>query len=193
MAGNCGKISDDIFNDCDETLIGGVRDRLVLFNIDDIDTYTKNVTNSQIIEDINLITSPAARGYVFEGQNNSIDDSTALSKGAYSVGYMHKIIFRVFGNGPEIKKQLEALAKGKTVAVVQNNFKGADGQAAFELKGMDSGLEVLELTSDKSDADTQGAYVVTLSTNEKFKEAHLPATVFITDFETTRDMIDSKI
>jgi len=193
MAGNCGKISDDIFNNCDETLVGGVRDRLVLINIDDIDTYTKNVTNTQIIEGITLITSPAARGYVFEGQNNSIDDSSSLSKGAYSVGYLHKIVFRVFGNSPEIKEQLEALAKGKTVAIVQNNFKGATGSAAFELKGMDSGLEVLEMTTDKSDADTQGAYVVTLSTNEKFKEGHLPATVFLTNFDTTRDLVDALI
>jgi hypothetical protein len=61
------------------------------------------------------------------------------------------------------------------------------------LFGMDSGLEVLEMISDKSDADTQGAYVVTLSTNEKFKEGHLPATVFLTDFETTRDLVEALV
>ncbi len=194
MAGNCGQISDDILNDCDETVIGGVRDRLILFNKDDIDgKYTKNVLNPQIIEDITLATSPAKRGFVYEGQNNSNDVSANLSKGAYSGGYIHKIIFRIFGNGPEIKAQLEALAKGKTVAIIQNNFKGAADQAAFELFGMDSGLEVLEMITDKSDADTQGAYVVTLQTNEKYKEGHLPATILDTDFNTTLAMINSLI
>lgn len=190
---NCGKISDDIFNNCDETLTGGVRDRLVLFNIDDIDDYDYNISNPQIIEAINLVTSPATRGYVFEGQNNSIDDSSALVKGKYSVGYSHQIVFRIFGNGPEIKKQLEALAKGKTVAVIQNNFHGSTGSAAFELKGKEQGLEVTVMETNKSDADTQGAYVVTLATNPDRKEGHLPATVFDTNFETTRDMIDALI
>lgn len=188
---NCGNITDDIFNNCDETLIGGVRDKLVLFNLGDLLPYTKNVSNAQIIEAINLITSPSARGYVFEGQNNSNDISTQLTKGAYSVGYTHKIVFRIFGNNAEIKQQLESLAKGKTVAVVQNNFQGSEGESAFELFGADAGLEVLEMTSDKSDADTQGAYVVTLSTNAKFKEGHLPATVFINSFEDTNDMINA--
>lgn len=188
---NCGNITDDIFNNCDETLIGGVRDKLVLFNLGDLLPYTKNVSNAQIIEAINLITSPSARGYVFEGQNNSNDISTELTKGAYSVGYTHKIVFRIFGNNAEIKIQLESLAKGKTVAVVQNNFQGSMGESAFELFGADAGLEVLEMTSDKSDADTQGAYVVTLSTNAKFKEGHLPATVFINSFEDTNDMINA--
>lgn len=188
---NCGNITDDIFNNCDETLIGGVRDKLVLFNLGDLLPYTKNVSNAQIIEAINLITSPSARGYVFEGQNNSNDISTELTKGAYSVGYTHKIVFRIFGNNAEIKMQLESLAKGKTVAVVQNNFQGSMGESAFELFGADAGLEVLEMTSDKSDADTQGAYVVTLSTNAKFKEGHLPATVFINSFEDTNDMINA--
>lgn len=193
MAGNCGKISDDIFNNCDETLIGGVRDRLILFNKIDLDngSYTKNITNSQIIEGITLPTSPQTRAYAFEGQNNSIDVSTSLSKGTYSVGYLHKTVFRVFTNNPAVKEQLEAMAKGKVVAIVQNNFQGATGQGAFELLGMEAGLEVIELTSDKSDGDTQGAYVVTLSTNEKYREGHLPATPFLTDFETTRDWIEA--
>lgn len=193
MAGNCGSITDDIFNNCDETLIGGVRDRLILFNKADLDngSYTRNVTNGQIIEGITLPSSPQARGYVFEGQNNSIDASTSLSKGRYSVGYLHRIVFRIFTNSPAVKEQLEAMAKGKVVAIIQNNFQGASGQASFELFGMEAGLEVLELTADKSDADTQGAYVVTLSTNEQFREGHLPATPFLTDFETTRDWIEA--
>lgn len=190
---NCGKISDDIFLNCNETMVGGVRDKLYLFNIDDIDDYQKNVSNSQIIEGVDLITSPAARGYVFEGQNNSNDASMQLTKGAYSVGYTHKIIFRIFSNDPNTKKQLEAMAKGKSVAIVQNNFQGSNGNSAFELFGLDVGLEVLEMTSDKSDADTQGAYVVTLSTNAKYREGHLPATVFLTDFSTTRDLIEALV
>jgi hypothetical protein len=193
MAGNCGKITDDIFNNCDETLIGGVRDRLILFNTDDIDngSITRNTSNGQIIEGITLPSSPQARGFVFEGQNNSIDASTSLSKGRYSVGYIHRLVFRIFTNSPAVKEQLEAMAKGKVVAIVQNNFQGASGQGAFEISGLEAGLEVIELTSDKSDADTQGAYVVTLSTNEQFREGHLPATAFLTDFETTRDWIEA--
>jgi hypothetical protein len=187
---NCGRISDDILNDCAFPLVGGVKDRLILINADDIDEYTVSVSNPQIIEDIALVTSPAARGYEFEGLNSSNDKETSLNFGRYTRTYNHQVTFRVFQNGPDVKAQLEALAKGKVVAIVEHNFRGSDGSAAFELLGRVQGLEVLEMTSNMSDQETQGAYVVRLSTPELFKEPNLPATVFITDYATTKTMVD---
>lgn len=180
MAGVCGSISAGILIDCDNPIIGGVKDRLILMNLSDISSVTRNVANKQIVE---AITKGAGKvGYVYEGQKSSIDAKATLVQSAYSVGFTHELIFRVFSNSPVVKAQLEAMARGQIVAVVENNYRGVAGNASFEIFGLDAGLTVTALETNKSDQDTQGAYVVTLSTNDKFREPHLPSTLFITDY-----------
>ena len=187
----CGSISEDILINCAAPLVGGNKDRLVLMNQSDIEGLVRNVTNTQIIEGINLVASPAARAYQYEGKNNSIDSKTDLVKTRYSTNYDHQVIFRIFGDGPTIKQQVESLVTGKIVAILEKNYRGEDGEASFEIRGLDVGLEVTALTKDDSDAETQGAYVITLSSPEAFKEPHLPATLFLTDYATTRALVDA--
>lgn len=190
MPNNCGKISASIVLNCDYPLIGGSEDRLVLINKDDIVSVTRNGSNPQIIEDIVLTSSPQAYAYEVEGKNNSNDIKWTLVKARYSEGYSHEIIFRVFNMSPAVKAFIEDMAKGKFVAISQNNFKGATGNAAFDIHGLDVGLELVEALGDKSDAETQGAPVLTLRTPELFKEPHLPATLFITSFAASKAVVD---
>jgi len=192
MAGNCGKITKGISIDCDNPIVGGVKDRLILINQDDLSGLGVNVTNSEIIEAITLASgSPAAKAYSFEGKNSSIDVTATFVKAKYSEGYTHQSVFRVFGNSSDIKKTIEALGKGKYYAIIENNYKGNAGDASFEFLGKSIGLEMTAMESNKSDAETQGAYVVTLATPADFKEPHLPATVFITDYATTKIMVNA--
>jgi hypothetical protein len=188
---NCGRITSNILINCDFPLVGGTKDILKLINFDEIDGVTRNASNPQIIEAINLITSPQAQAYTIEGKNSSNDLRSALVKTRYSEGYDHECIYRVFTNGPEIKEQLEAKAKGKFVAVIENNFRGANGNAAFEIYGLDVGLELVEMESNKSDAETQGAWVLTLRSPELYKEPHLPATFYVTSYAATKALFNA--
>lgn len=190
---NCGRITAGITNDCDDLLVGGVKAKLYLFNLDDIVGYTLNVTNKQIIEAITLETSPAASGYVFEGYLNSIEPSVNLNKGAYFNQWNHQILFRIFSNIPDTKKQIEALSKGRFVAIIENNYQGDDGNAAFELYGKKVGLEATVIEANKNDADSQGAWVITLATPETTKEPNAPATVFITNYATTKALVEALV
>jgi hypothetical protein len=183
---NCGKLSSNILLNCDYPLIGGSKDILKLINFDDLDGVTRNASNPQIIEAITLLSSPATQAYQIEGKNSSNDLRAALVKARYSEGYDHEVIFRIFTNGPEVKEQIEAMGKGKFIAVIENNFRGATGNAAFEIYGLDVGLELVEAETNKSDAETQGAYVLTLRTPELYKEPHLPATFFVTSYAATK-------
>jgi hypothetical protein len=191
MSGNCGKISESILIDCANPLVGGVKDRLVLFNFEDQSVITRDGTNPQLITGISLTTSPVAKAYQFEGKNHSNDVKSTLVKGKYSENYDHEVIFRIFGNSAAIKKQIEAMAKGKFVAIIENNFKGNGGDAAFEIFGLDVGLDLMAMEANKSDQDTQGAYVLTLRTPDTFKEPHLPASLFLTDYATTKAIVDA--
>jgi len=185
----CGRISANVLIDCDDPMIGGTKDLLYLINIDDwLDaTITRNGSNSQIIEGVTLPSSTVA--YKFEGKNNSLEPKSMLAKGRYYELYDHEIVFKAFNNSPTVKQQIEALAKGKYVAIVENNHQGDEGNAAFEVYGDESGLELAESERIVTDTDSQGAYTLTLRTSEYAREGHLPATFFLTDYATTKALV----
>jgi hypothetical protein len=77
------------------------------------------------------------------------------------------------------------------IVVIENNFRGETGNAAFEIYGLDVGLELVEMETNKSDAETQGAYVLTLRTPELYKEPHLPATFYVTSYAATKALFNA--
>lgn len=187
---NCGKLTAGIDLNCLVPLVGGNDDRLVLINKSDIVSIGRNTVNPQIVESITLVASPAAKAYAFQGKNNSIDSKTDLVKTRYADNYNHEVVFRVFEDGPDVKLQIEALPKGRFIAILQKNYRGTADKAAFEVRGLDIGLECTVLTKDDSDADTQGAYVITLSSPDTFKEPHLPANLYITSYAASKAVVD---
>ena len=50
----CGSITEDIDIDCDNPMVAGADDQLILINKADIDSTTKNGTNPLIVEDMLL-------------------------------------------------------------------------------------------------------------------------------------------
>lgn len=184
----CGKISSDILIDCSNPISGGVNDRLILINKDDWDLATLGGT-PQLITSIALPTSAVA--YVYEGKNNSVEPRSALVKQRYAEVYDHEVTFKVFKTDAATKAQIELLAKGKVIAIIENNYKGASGAGAFEVYGSDSGLFLQELERTLADADTQGAYSLVLRTSEQSKESHLPATIFSSTYAATKVIVDA--
>ena len=189
----CAKLNANITVDCDKPLQAGTRDNMVLINYDDwLDAVlTLNVTNEQIIEGIALASG--ITGYKVEGQNNSNIPKPAFVRGRYSGAFDHEVKFVAFDISPTAKAQLEKLCKGRVVAIVENAFKGTGGETSFEVYGADAGLIVPDggLTRDPSSADTQGAYEMTLKSSELSREAHLPATIYKTDYTTRKAIFDS--
>lgn len=185
----CPGISADVFLNCTKPISAGVKDLLYLFNFADLESVVENVSNPNIIEDI--VLASGAKIYRFEGKNNSNEPRAALVKGAYSTAYDHEVIFKVFSVESDTKKQLQYMANTKMVAIVENNFKGVAGSVPFEIYGLTSGLELLALERILNDADTQGAYNLTLASNETIKEPTLPKTFFDTDYATTKAIIEA--
>lgn len=188
----CDNLNADILYDCDNPPSGGANDRLILFNYDDINgNVTVDGSNPLLFTNITL--GSGIRGFVFEGLNNSNEPRAALVKGRYVNGYDHEVIFKVFKNSPDAKAQLKRLDGARVVALVQNNHKGAGGNAAFEIYGYETGLRLQELERVIADAETQGAYNVTIRNDEVSRPSSLPHTLFDTDFATTLALVDSLI
>lgn len=187
----CGKISASVAIDCDNPLVAGANDRLILINKEDWDngTITPNVSNSELIEGITLPSGTDA--YYFEGKNDSVEPKQTLVKQRYAEVYDHEVIFKVFKADAATKQQLEKMVKGKFVAIIENNFKGSSGNSCFEIYGYDVGLQVMEMERVIMDAETQGAFNITLRTPENIKEAHLPKTLYITSYAATKAVVDA--
>ncbi len=187
----CGTIAAGHSPNCSYPLTAGNNERLILYNFEDVASLTKNATNALIVEEIVMVATKT--GFEFNGQNYSNEPKYRMRKGAYVNTYEHEVAFLVFGYDGAVKKTLEAMAKGKLIALVENNFRGSDGGHAFELFGAGSGLYVESMERDSNDADNNGAFKIVLKTGERGGEASLPFAVFDTDYATTKAMIDATV
>jgi hypothetical protein len=172
----CAGITANILNNCENPITGGANDRIWLVNKADIASTTPDA-NPYLITAITL--NSGAYLYEYEGQNNSVDLRAALVRQRYTTVYDHEVIFKVFDNTPAVKQQLGYLGQGVVVAIVEKNFKASDGLGAFEIYGLDAGLILNANESNASDADTQGAWNLTISTSEQAKEPGPPKTLLI--------------
>ena len=189
--------------DCN--ISGGVEAKLTLFNFSDIIMPVRDTVNPQIITDLELsVITPAvpagpsnippavpavlATGFLFQGSNTSVTPTANGVKKKYSFRFDHKIEFLVFNTGSATKKNLEALASGRVVAIIEHLNKISD--STFEIYGLDVGLILTVLTDDPNNADNEGAYAITIGSPDGFKEPHMPATFYDTDYATTRARLE---
>lgn len=187
----CGMIAADLGIDCDNPIQAGAEDRLILINRSDwLDAdITYNITNPQIIEAVSLATG--VEGYAYAGKNNSIGPKYEFIKQTFAEVYNHEINFKVFDVSPVAKEQLEKLARGSMVAIVENKFKGVDGSSAYEVYGAGAGLVVSQNIRDIINQENQGAFDVIIKSDELSPEVHMPQTFFITDLAATRIAVES--
>lgn len=185
----CGDISAGLEPNCDFPLMGGVYEDLVLMNYGDIDSVTRNTTNKQIVEAITLNTT-TDKAYLYKGKNESVEPQVNLVKQRYSDSYDHEVMFIIFLNTPVAKQQIEGMVGGKLVAIVQNKHKNSAGDTSYEIYGLGVGLYVMELSRIVVDPDTQGAYKIILRTPDNAKEGNLPNPLFITNYATTKAVVD---
>lgn len=181
------KITKGVAFNCD--ISGGVESTLYLYNREEIATIVRNVANPQIVEAFVMAvkTAPSTlyTGFKFEGFNTSLKPKTDGVKKTYSYRYNHQIDFAIFDRSSATKEVIESMARANLVAVVENRNKIA-GDATFEVYGLDVGLTLNTFSDDPTNADNEGAYVLQLASPDDFKEPHMPATFFDTDYATTK-------
>ena len=185
--GLCDKLTAGIASNCNR-LVSGVNQKLVLANREDI-SFTRDSTNPQLITGVSLIGG--ATGFLFEGRRNSVTPSSAMQSTKYDVGFIHTVGFVIFDNNAAVKKIIAQLASGDVVAFIENNYKGVAGNASFEIFGTDAGLVLKTVGSDKYNADTQGAYELSLSTPDGSFEPYLPSSLFVTDYAASKVIFNS--
>ena len=188
----CAGIGIGAEYDCVNPIAPGVNQRLIIGNLDDIDTITYNVTNSYIIESIVMKTGTPT--FAFEGVRRSLNPQYSMVAQTVSIGYSHQVDFSVFDISAAQKENLEAMAVVPQFAIVQNMNDVGNGDNFFEVYGITRGLDVLSNVRIAADADTAGAFVLTLQTPaDGGNENKMPATWFVTDFNATLAAVDATL
>ena len=172
--------------DCDNPLIAGVDEQLVLFNLLDIESIVFDVDEPSVITDI--ILKNGASAFTFDGTRQSLVPEEHFIPGRFSVGYDHQVAFQVFDISQKSKNNLEAMFIRKTVGVVH------DKEGSFEVYGIVQGLEGLTKDRLPGDQDTGGSFSIVLKTSDNTaREPKSPQTWLDTDEATTADLIAALI
>ena len=183
---SCGLISAAVAPNCTYPAIGGLEVDIYLANKEEIASYTLNGSNALIVEAITMVASK--KFYKYSGIKYSNDAKGELAKSKYSPQYDHEVDAVVFTSDGATKTQLEAMAGGLLVAIVEYKRKGAAGNSAYEILGREQGLVCQKLSRQANAED--GTYQIMLKTDDgPNKEGHLPAALFITSYAATAAVV----
>ena len=178
------KFDVDIALECDEVIVPGVRDRMILLNHEDLGAIVYDGANPLLATGLSMING--TRAYSFVGRNGSIEPNERLAQDTYQKLFFHDVTFRVFSDSPEAKKFVQDMVNGKAVAILETNNN------KFEIYGVDAGLELKDFGNNRSDPNEVG-YRLDMGTNEdRNRESKLPLSLLVGgDFASTRTFVDS--
>lgn len=175
--------------DCTAPLKAKVNTRVLIGNLDDIESVTYDVTNPTLITAIAMKTGKAM--FAFQGVRSSVKPQVDLVASEVSVGFSHQIDLSVFEVDAPQKENLQALSSKASFAIYQNPKDSSLGDAIFEVLGINSGLEVSSLQRMPADSASGGAYMVQLKTPEAATETSLPNSFFDTNLATTEAAVEA--
>lgn len=177
---SCGTITKGASASCTSPLKSGTKPRLLLANYDDVLSVTESASTPDLITAITMATNTVF--YVFEGYKQDVKPTQeVIDSGSGQNLFSHKVSFVVYDISQTQKTNLQRMAKGRFVAVLENKGKGSD---SFEVYGLGSGMELVPgLVRDP--LANGGGYLINLSTADGEFEPKLPQTYFDTDYATT--------
>ena len=189
----CATIDADVLYSCDNPPISGAKDLITVINKSEINTVTYNTTDTNIVENLTL-NSGGKKAYKYEGTRRSVEPVQTLIRRRYLSLFKHEVRFKVMKMDTVSKGQLNKFPNGLFVVIVEMNYRGPsdDGNGRWEVYGLKSGLECMELTRTVNDTETGGSYDVLFASDEEGGlETALPATYWKTDESTTKTNIDA--
>lgn len=160
----CETLRGCIDFDCDNISVAGVEETFLIFNIDDVTSFTTDVTNPQWITALTL--SAPSPGFRFSGTRKSAKGMTEDSDSDYGLRRAtHTIEARVLS--------IDNLTYQRMAEVRQGNYVVAlfTANKTIEVYGLQTGLIGL-VSKDTSEAD--GTFMVTFQTQEGYTEGLIP-------------------
>ena len=192
MAVICGILDADFVLSCDDKAQGGLENDVLLINRSDVDysAITYDAGNKTIVTNFQLKSGKT--GYLLQGVKQVNSTAYELVKQEFSFDtFKHTFNGVVLTPSSANKEQAEKLASGgKYVVIVNRKYKGASNADAFEIYGLESGLELETMTYNSK--ENNGVISFALSSAEGEDETSLPKTLLETDYATTLTAFEAK-
>lgn len=187
MAINCNfGITADILKDCAAPPTAGVETVAYAFNRKDIDSVTYDPANSRVVSAIALTTG--AQAYKIENFKKEIDAGFDLVTSDTNIDKFNQYVkFEAWGIDSDTVKVLDELSD--LVIIVERKNKGADGDGAFQIYGLQTGLYK---SSDTMRANTASGKRIIELTNQAEEESTVSYHVFFdTDYATSKAAVEA--
>lgn len=189
----CGLATASILRDCDTPLTGGTNTTVWLGNRSEVSSYDQDSYNKLIVTGLTLAADKTL--FKLEGDSGTNGSSVGamykMVKLAYGRAFEHEVSVLAFSIDPDTKLELDKWVKGDLFMIVENKFRGESGNSAFEIYGLDAGLQMEEFERNPNDKDTLGAFKFRLKTDENSREGNMPYTFWDTDYATTLAAINA--
>lgn len=189
----CGKLTKDFTFDCTNRSTGGVGQVMKLYNKADINYATSTVqiddTNHKITN-IEVVASAPVVEIQSLPNKRLISATFTPSDTDYGVFWNHQIRFPALGLSEDALISLRELAAGaELVAIVEDNYKGANGEDTFKVYGWNNGLKLIESPYDSN--ANNGNLPIVLGSKEPDLEPNPPLVWLETDAATTKSAFDA--
>lgn len=176
------KIVNDLENSCD--IIGGLREIGYLANKADISSYTETgntISALTFAEDAGMYKIYTPTNQPFNGTNTALETGTVINR------FTNTVAFVVLEHDDPTALSMEALANGKYVAIIANEYEGVAGASKWNVYGIERGLKATEITRDPYSDDSVGGWAVTMQETGAAKAAHF---FYVTNLETTESTLE---
>ena len=179
-------IAADILKDCAAPPTAGVEMVAYAINRSDIAGVTYDQNNSRLVTGITLATG--AKAYKIENFKKEIDAGFDLVTSDTNIDKFNQYVkFEAWGIDSDTVKALDELSD--LVIIVERKNKGADGNGAFQIYGLLTGLYK---SSDTMRANTASGKRIIELTNQAEEESTVSYHVFFdTNYATTKEAVEA--
>jgi hypothetical protein len=181
------KLSGEMLFDDSSRPIKGVYGDAVLINMNDIDFSSTVISGASVTT---LTLKAGSTGYKLSWYKELASGSASFTPNMEDIdGFSQSFLARLATTSADNAERAKELSQGRFVVVYQTRFGGTDNADKIKVLGLDTGLELSEMTQNTN--ENSGSILFTLSTKEGVYEEH-PFRVYLnTDFETSLADLES--
>lgn len=194
MADICDyKLAQGLEGDCSSPSIAGLRNKGYIINFDDIDfdNCEFDTSNPNLLTSLVLAAGKKAYEVYVPGKTPFTGTKKSLAAGTYKNKFNKDVTVVILNNGPDVcNKVIDKLANGTFVIILENKFRGSDNKNAFEIYGLESGLNATALDDDKYSADSDGGWLATFQETGSNKSGIF---LFDTSLDATKTALESLV
>lgn len=181
------KLSADVDFSTGERPIKGVDGDAILINYNDIDFSGTTVSGSTVST---LTLKSGSTGFKLSWYKELASGQAAFTPNSEDIdGFSQSFLARLATTTADNSERAKELSQGRFVVVYESRFGGVSGESKIKVLGLDTGLELSELTQNTN--ENSGSILFTLATKEGTYEEH-PYRIYLnTDYATSKTDLEA--